>query len=124
MTVTEPMPLMSDAPQFIPKQPRRASPRIPGPFEARLVGDRSVAVNVRDLGTAGCFLDTNEPVEPLSAQMKLHVELPWEGWITVRVEVVYRVGRQGVAMKFVGLDAATRGRILREIQRVISEAGI
>jgi len=118
------MPQMADSPQFIRQQPRRASPRIPGPFEARLVGDRSVAVNVRDLGTAGCFLDANELVEPLSAPMKLRIELPWEGWITAQVEVVNCRGRQGAAMKFVGLDPATRDRILREIQRVISDAGL
>ncbi|HEY1303553.1 MAG TPA: PilZ domain-containing protein [Vicinamibacterales bacterium] len=115
---------LANSPRFIPKQPRRASPRIPGPFEARLVGDRSVAVRVRNLGTAGCLLDANELDEPLSTSMKLLVELPSEGWIAARVEAVYRLGRQEVAMKFVGLDAATRDRILREIQCTITEAGI
>lgn|SRR5262245_8175892 len=118
------MPPLANSPRFIPQRPRRESPRIPGPFEARLVGDRSVAVIVRDLGTAGCLLDANELVEPLSSSMKLHIELPWEGWITTRIEVVSYLGRQGVAMKFVGLDAATRDRILCEIQRAISECGI
>ncbi|HKE87989.1 MAG TPA: PilZ domain-containing protein [Vicinamibacterales bacterium] len=118
------MPQPANSPKFIPQRPRRESPRIPGPFEARLVGDSSVAVNVRDLSTAGCFLDAHELVGPLSPVMKLHVELPWEGWITAQVQVVYRLERQGVAMKFVGLDAATRDRIEREIQRAISEAGI
>jgi hypothetical protein len=56
--------------------------------------------------------------------MKLHIELPGEGWITTQVESVYRLGREGVAMRFVDLDQATRERILREIQRVLTEAGI
>jgi hypothetical protein len=116
--------LMTDPAQFIPQTPRRESPRIPGPFEARLVGDTSIAVNVRDLSTAGCFIDANDLVVPVSVTMKLHIELPGEGWITSQVETVYRLGRQGVAMKFVNLDTATRERILREIQRVLSEAGI
>jgi hypothetical protein len=109
--------------RLMAQQPRRESPRIPGPFEGRLVGDTSVPVQVRDLSTAGCFVDT-EGVVPVSTTMKLHIELPGEGWITGQVESVYRLGREGVAVKFVDLDQPTRDRILREIQRVLSKAGI
>src|SRR5215510_452310 len=116
---------MADAetPRLMAQQPRRESPRIPGPFEGRLVGDSAVPVQVRDLSTAGCFVDA-EGLVPVSTAMKLHIELPGEGWITTQVESVYRLGREGVAMKFVELDQATRERILREIQRVLTEAGI
>jgi PilZ domain-containing protein len=113
----------ADSNQLMPQQPRRESPRIPGPFEGRLVGENGVPVQVRDLSTAGCFVDA-EGLVPISTAMKLHIELPGEGWITTQVESVYRLGREGVAMKFVDLDQATRERILREIQRVLTEAGI
>ena len=113
----------ADSNRLMPQQPRRESPRIPGPFEGRLVSDSAVPVQVRDLSTAGCFVDA-EGLVPVSTAMKLHIELPGEGWITTQVESVYRLGREGVAMKFVDLDPATRERILREIQRVLTEAGI
>jgi len=108
---------------LIPQTPRRASPRIPGPFEARLVGDTSVAVRVQDLSTAGCFVRTDRDLTVVP-DMRLRIDLPGEGWITVRVETVYRLGRQGVAMKFVAMADEDRDRILREIERVLSEAGL
>ncbi|HEY7188493.1 MAG TPA: PilZ domain-containing protein [Vicinamibacterales bacterium] len=114
---------MAETTRLMAQQPRRESPRIPGPFEGRLVGDTAIAVQVRDLSTAGCFVDT-EGLVPISMAMKLHIELPGEGWITAQVESVYRLGREGVAMKFIDLEPATRDRILREIQRVLTEAGI
>jgi hypothetical protein len=113
----------ADTTELMAQQPRRESPRIPGPFEGRLVGDAAVPVQVRDLSTAGCFVDT-EGMVPISTAMKLHIELPGEGWITAQVESVYRLGREGVAMKFIDLDQPIRDRILREIQRVLTEAGI
>src|SRR4030095_9363126 len=113
----------ADSNRLMPHPPRRESPRIPGPFEGRLVGDAAVPVQVRDLSTAGCFVDSDGMV-PISVSMKLHVELPGEGWITTQVESVYRLGREGVAMKFVDLDQPTRHPIVREIQRVLSGAGI
>ena len=113
----------ADLNRVMPQQPRRESPRIPGPFEGRLVGDAAIPVQVRDLSTAGCFVDA-EALVPVATAMKLHIELPGEGWITTQVEAVYRLGRDGMAMKFLDLDQATRDRILREIQRVLTEAGI
>jgi hypothetical protein len=114
---------MTDTTQFSEPQPRRQSPRIPGPFEARLAGSTGVAVRVRDLSTAGCFVDGDEDI-PVSDDMRLHIDLPGEGWISARTELVYRLGRQGVAMKFVDLDEPTRGRILREIERALTQTGL
>lgn len=109
---------------FTAQQPRRQSPRIPGPFEGRLVGDSAAAVNVRDLNTAGCFVDAAGSEVPTTMTMRLHIELPGEGWIAANAETVYRLGRQGVALKFVDLDEPTRGRITREIARVLEQAGL
>jgi len=107
---------------FTAQQPRRQSPRIPGPFEGRLVGDSAVAVNVRDLNTAGCFVDAAGSEIPIAMAMRLHIELPVEGWIAANAETVYRLGRHGVAMKFVDLDEQTRDRITREVARALEQA--
>jgi len=114
---------MTDTTQFSEPQPRRQSPRIPGPFEARLAGTSAVPVRVRDLSTAGCFVDGDEDI-PISDDMRLHIDLPGEGWIIARTELVYRLGRQGVAMKFVDLDETTRARIMKEIQRALTQTGL
>jgi len=114
---------MTDITQFSEQQPRRQSPRIPGPFEARLSGGSAVAVRVRDLSTAGCFVEGDDDI-PISDDMRLHIDLPGEGWISSRTEIVYRLGRQGVAMKFVEIDDATRARILREIERTLTQTGL
>ena len=90
------MVLMTDSPSLSAPQPRRQSPRIPGPFEGRLVGDIAVPVQARDLSTGGCFVEADERV-PISRSMRLHIELPGEGWISAQVESVYRLGTQGVA---------------------------
>jgi PilZ domain len=112
---------MTEFSHFRVQKPRRQSPRIPGPFEARLVGDSIVPVTVRDVGTAGCYVES--AVSVAMPPIRVHIDLPGEGWIAVQAEVVYRLGRQGVAMKFIDLDEPTRDRILREIERALSQAG-
>ena len=114
---------MTEFSTFTTQKPRRQSPRIPGPFEARLVADASTEVRVRDLSTSGCFVDGHEHV-PVAVVMKLHIELPVEGWITTQTEMVYRLGGQGVALRFVDLDDETRDQILREIHRALSQPGL
>lgn len=96
------------------QQPRRQSPRIPGPFEARLVAEHAIRVSVRDLSTGGCFVET-ETIIDAGQSAGLQIDLPLAGSITARAEVVYRLGRHGIAMKFIDLDDGSRDRILREI---------
>lgn len=115
--------LMTDECTLTEQKPRRQSPRMPGPFEARLVaGERPLAVTIRDLSTAGCFVEI-EMVIGVARPARLQIDLPVEGWITAQAEVVYRLGRQGIAMKFVDLDDATRDQIMREIVRTLSQDG-
>ena len=113
---------MNDFSHFAVPKPRRQSPRIPGPFEARLIASAIVPVTVRDIGTAGCYVEGD--AELAATPIRLQIDLPGEGWIAMRAEVVYRLGRQGIAMKFVDLDETTRDRILREIEQTISQPAI
>ena len=114
---------MTEFSHFCVPKPRRQSARIPGPFEARLIGDSIVPVTVRDVGTAGCYVEGDSELVVVTPT-RLHLDLPGEGWIAVQIEVVYRLGRQGIAMKFVDLDEPTRDRILREIERSLSQSGL
>jgi len=114
---------MTEFTHFCVQKPRRQSPRIPGPFEARLIGDSIVPVAVRDVGIAGCYVEGDAELVVMSP-IRLHLDLPGEGWIAVEAEVVYRLGRHGIAMKFVDLDEPTRDRILREIDRALSQPTI
>lgn len=113
--------LMTDECTLTEQKPRRQSPRMTGPFEARLAsGDRPLPVTVRDLSTAGCFVEI-ETVIGVARPVSLQIDLPVEGWITVQADVVYRLGRQGIAMKFVDLDEVARDQIMREILRTLSQ---
>ena len=114
---------MTEFSHFCVQKPRRQSARLPGPFQARLMGDSIVPVSVRDIGTAGCYVEGYAELVALPP-IRLHLDLPTEGWIAVQAEVVYRLGRQGVAMKFIDLDEPTRDRILREIERTLTQSEI
>jgi hypothetical protein len=114
---------MTEFSHFNVQKPRRQSARIPGPFEARLIGDSIAPVTVRDVGTAGCYVEGDGDLVVMPP-IRLHIDLPGEGWIAVQTEVVYRLGRHGIAMKFVGLDEPTRERISREIDRSLSQPSL
>jgi hypothetical protein len=114
---------MTEFSHFSVPKPRRQSQRIPGPFDARLIGDSIVPVTVRDVGIAGCFVEAGADVVAIPP-IRLHIDLPGEGWIAVQSEVVYRLGRHGIAIKFVDVDEPTRDRILREIGRALNQPNI
>lgn len=115
--------LMTDECTLTEQKPRRQSPRMPGPFEARLVsGEGSLPVTIRDLSTAGGFVEI-DTVIGVAEPVRLQIHLPVEGWITAPAEIVYRLGRQGIAMKFVDLDDTTRDHIMREIVRTRHQDG-
>ena len=97
---------------------RREHPRVAGPFDGRRVGALETPVQLSDLSRGGCFI--NSMYEQRSGiALVLKIDLPHEGWITVKAETLGWRNEFGFAVRFVEVrqDAAVRlERALRALQ--------
>lgn len=97
---------------------KRRFPRAHGPFDGYHIGPQT-PVLVYDLNLGGGFVNFGGQ-QPTDVDFMLRVALPYEGMITVRAETVYR-HEQGVAVRFVDLDAETSRRLARTIDAMIPQ---
>jgi hypothetical protein len=88
---------------------RRKHKRIHGPFDGIRVGALETPVQLYDLGRGGCFINSIHQQRP-GIKLVLKLDLPQEGWITVRAETLDQRGELGFAVRFVDVseDAAAR----------------
>jgi hypothetical protein len=98
------------------REDARQSPRADGPFEAYRLGASDVPVKVRDLSVTGCLVHPDEEIYR-GRHIRLQIDLPGEGWITVQGDALQREGRV-FAVRFIHLDEPTRARIERTIERL------
>jgi hypothetical protein len=98
------------------REDARLWPRAAGPFEAYRLGASDVQVRVRDLSVAGCLVEPDEEIYR-GRHLRLQIDLPGEGWITVQGDPLQREGR-AFAVRFIHLDEPTRVRIARTIERL------
>jgi hypothetical protein len=95
---------------------RREFDRVAGPFEARRGGFIETPVKIYDLSVGGCFVNAMHEQEP-GVQVALIVNLPGEGWVSLKAETLYR-RPGGFAARFVDLTDNTRRRLERAIERL------
>jgi hypothetical protein len=88
--------------------------RVRGPFDADHLDYPRTPVLVYDLNLGGGFVNFGEEPPP-SATLRLRIDLPREGPITVNAEAIYGDTR-GVAVRFVDLDRDSAGRLARTIE--------
>ncbi len=74
-------------------------------------------LRIYDLSTGGCFVNAMHEQET-GVAFELRIELPFEGWLTVKAETLYRRPGFGYAVRFVDLSEDTLSRLERAIQRV------
>jgi hypothetical protein len=88
---------------------RRAHPRVAGPFDGRRVGALETPVQLFDLSLGGCFINSLHE-QKIGIKLVLKIELPGEGWITVKAETLYRRDEFGFAVRFIDMskDASVR----------------
>jgi len=84
-----------------------------GPFDGDHLDTPRTAVLIYDLNLGGGFVDFGED-RPANAALRLRIDLPREGPITVNAETVYR-DTKGVAVRFVDLDRDSAARLARTI---------
>ena len=94
-------------------QPTRRYVRVRGPFDADHLDEPRTPVLIYDLNLGGGFVDFGED-RPSAATLRLRIDLPREGPITVNAETVYR-DASGVAVRFVDLDRDSATRLSRTI---------
>ena len=93
---------------------KRRYVRIRGPFDADHLDAPRTPVLIYDLNLGGGFVNFGEDEPPPGATLRLKIDLPREGPITVNAEAVYR-GTAGVAVRFVDLDQDSANRLTRTI---------
>ncbi len=102
---------------------RRRYERVRGPFDGIRVGLLEMPVRIHDLSVGGCFVNsTHEQKE--GSRFVLKIELPEEGWISVKAETLYRRPGFGYAVRFIDVDAETSASVVRTIDALKRQAGI
>jgi len=96
---------------------RRRAPRIRGPFLGRRRGPLTTDITIHDLGVGGCLVDSYHPVSP-GRRMRLEIDLPEDGTITVDAEALYDRTDYGFAVKFVDVPKATLAVLERMVERL------
>jgi hypothetical protein len=95
--------------------------RIRGPFDADHLDQPRTPVLIYDLNLGGGFVNFGED-PPAGATLRLRIDLPREGPITVNAEAVY-TDTAGVAARFVDLDRDSASRLARTID-AMTELGL
>jgi PilZ domain len=110
---------MSNASGIVGDDPRRQFRRVPGPFEGRRLGALTVDVNIHDLSTGGCLIQSFHEVA-VGRRMQLEIDLPVEGAVQVSAECVNTRPEYGFAVKFVDVLDDTRQKIARVVERLLT----
>jgi hypothetical protein len=97
----------------IKAQATRRYVRVHGPFDADHLDAPRTPVLIYDLNLGGGFVNFGGD-HPSAATLRLRIDLPREGPITVDAETVYR-DTAGVAVRFVNLDRDSATRLARTI---------
>jgi hypothetical protein len=87
--------------------------RVRGPFDGDHLDTPRTPVLIYDLNLGGGFVNFGDE-QPTGATLRLKIDLPREGPITVNAEAVYR-DATGVAVRFVDLDRDAALRLTRTI---------
>ena len=98
---------------------RREHDRVPGPFDGLRVDLLDTPVRIYDLSKGGCFVHSMHE-QTIGIPVTLKIDLPFEGWITVEAEVVYRKDGFGFAVQFHKMDPATTAQLSRSVDKLLS----
>ena len=93
---------------------RRKHKRVHGPFDGVRVGALETPVQLYDLSRGGCFINSMHQQQP-GIKLVLKLDLPQEGWTTVRAETLDRRGDLGFAVRFIDLTQEAVARLDRAL---------
>jgi hypothetical protein len=96
---------------------RRASERIPGPFDAWRVGTLETPVRIFDISLGGCFVHAMHEQER-GVVVLLKVQLPEAGWLELKAETLYRRPGFGFAVRFIDMPPETQACLARALEHM------
>ena len=96
---------------------RRASERVPGPFDAWRVGILETPVRLFDISLGGCFVHAMHEQER-GVVVMLKVQLPEAGWLELKAETLYRRPGFGFGVRFIDTPPETQARLARALEYV------
>ncbi len=102
-------------------QERRGHRRVAGPFDGRRIGALETPVRIYDLSEGGCFITSFHDTEK-GRQFTLKIDLPYEGWITVKAETLYGKPGFGFAVRFTEVSEDSRVRLDRGLEKLRARA--
>lgn len=100
---------------------RRRHQRVPGPFDGVRLGLLETPLRIFDLSLGGCFVNALHEQEK-GVICSLKIELPEEGWVTVKGETVYRRPDFGYAVRFIEMDDESRERLDRALRKLMGSS--
>ena len=113
---------MADAPEPVANPlSRRRYARVRGPFDGKREGPLSVPIRIHDLGIGGCLVQCFHE-EPAGRRIKIALELPHEGWVTLEAEILYTRLDYGYAVKWVNVPAETHSKLERVINHLLTKS--
>jgi PilZ domain len=72
---------------------------------------------IYDLSEGGCFVNSTQE-QGEGREVMLEINLPGEGWITVKAETLYTRSGFGFGARFLEMDGETQAKLSREIHRL------
>ncbi len=83
---------------------RRLAERVYVQLDARWEGVMAQCEgHIVDLSSTGCFVLTSDRVKPKEL-IRVEIQLPTEGWMSLWGEVIYRIEEMGFALSFTGVS--------------------
>jgi hypothetical protein len=96
---------------------RRQHKRVDGPFDGFRIGALETPIQLYDLSRGGCFINSMHQQQP-GVVLLLKIELPYEGWISVKAESLPGRGEFGFAVRFVEMNDDAAARLERAVAKL------
>ena len=91
--------------------------QIPGPFDGYRVGLIDSPITIYDLSAGGCFVNSFSAAPDVGRHVVLKIDLPGEGWICLKSQVMHAKPEFGFAVSFIDVPRDAADRLERGIRR-------
>ena len=99
---------------------KRLHKRELGPFVGRRDALLPVPIRIHDLSAGGAFIECFHE-ESVGRRITIEVELPVEGWVTLKAEIVSVRPNYGYAVRWVDVSPDVQWRVELTIERIWDE---
>lgn len=96
---------------------RRQHDRVSGPFDGLRVNALETPVRIYDISEGGCFVNSLHDQQP-GVNFRLKIDLPYEGWITVKARTLYYKPEFGFAVRFTEMSDEAMTLLKKAIEQL------